>query len=247
MTPPRMNADDRKEAIVLAALPLFAEFGMNAVKTKMIAQVAGVSEALLYKHFEDKESIYRAIQKHCVEHATETVQALNSLPDNTATLVFCTYALVWKIQKGPKELRERHSQVRRLMTRSLLGEGAFAKQFLDATSNLWVDKFRKCIGASIENGDLPLDCHDSELGIWFAHHISVTVALFRLPENTILEYPIDSSALIEKTARFCLRGLGLKQESIDQYLDAKEIERFLENYTLQNNGANIPYLKTAGE
>ena len=238
-----MNADDRREAIVLAALPLFAEFGMNAVKTKMIAQVAGVSEALLYKHFEDKEAIYRAIQDHCVDHATETVQALNSLPDNTATLVFCTYALVWKIQKGPKELRERHSQVRRLMTRSLLGEGTFATQFLNATSNLWVEKFRKCIGASIESGDLALDCQDSELGIWFAHHISVTVALFRLPESSILQYPVDSSSLIEKTARFCLRGLGLKQESIDQYLDSKEIEEFLENHSLQHQEVSIPPLE----
>ena len=60
----RMNCDARKEAIVKAALPLFARQGFARTTTRQLADAAGVSEALLYKHFPSKESLYAEIQKY---------------------------------------------------------------------------------------------------------------------------------------------------------------------------------------
>lgn len=42
------------------ATNLFAEKGFNGVRTREIAEQAGVSEALVFKHFKDKEDLYRA-------------------------------------------------------------------------------------------------------------------------------------------------------------------------------------------
>jgi len=51
------NALSRKEKIMREALLLFAENGYADTSTKIIAQNAGVSEALIFKHFGNKDSL----------------------------------------------------------------------------------------------------------------------------------------------------------------------------------------------
>jgi AcrR family transcriptional regulator len=53
----------RKEKIVEEALLLFAEQGFEETSTKMIAQKAGVSEALIFKHFVNKENLMLYVVK----------------------------------------------------------------------------------------------------------------------------------------------------------------------------------------
>src|SRR5436190_1872122 len=58
----RLSAEQRRTAIVKAALPLFARKGFANTTTRELAEAAGVSEALIYKHFPSKESLYAEIQ-----------------------------------------------------------------------------------------------------------------------------------------------------------------------------------------
>ncbi len=57
----RMCADDRRLQIVRVALRLFSERGFRGTTTKEIAQAAGVSEAIIYRHFATKDDLYTAI------------------------------------------------------------------------------------------------------------------------------------------------------------------------------------------
>ena len=63
----RLSAEARRLSILRAAIPIFAKKGFNGTTTKMIAQSAGVSEALLYRHFPSKEVIYRELQDICLQ------------------------------------------------------------------------------------------------------------------------------------------------------------------------------------
>ncbi|MCB9232641.1 MAG: helix-turn-helix transcriptional regulator [Bacteroidia bacterium] len=54
---------DKKENIIQAALELFASEGYNAVATSKIAKVAGVSEGLIFRHFENKKGLLDAIMQ----------------------------------------------------------------------------------------------------------------------------------------------------------------------------------------
>lgn len=56
-------AASRKEKIVSAALFLFAENGYESTSTKLIAHQADVSEALIFKHFENKDNLLHYIIK----------------------------------------------------------------------------------------------------------------------------------------------------------------------------------------
>lgn len=57
----RMAAVDRRLQIALTAMRLFSERGFRGTTTKEIAQAAGVSEAIIFRHFATKEDLYSAI------------------------------------------------------------------------------------------------------------------------------------------------------------------------------------------
>ncbi len=52
---------EKKENILAIALNLFAKQGYEATPTSQIAKVAGVSEGLIFRHFENKEGLLNAI------------------------------------------------------------------------------------------------------------------------------------------------------------------------------------------
>jgi AcrR family transcriptional regulator len=56
-----MSGDERRAQIIEAAAELFARKGFRGTKTREIAEAAGVSEAMIFKHFATKEDLYGAI------------------------------------------------------------------------------------------------------------------------------------------------------------------------------------------
>jgi len=56
-----MCADERRLQIAEVAMRLFSERGFRGTTTKEIAQAAGVSEAIIFRHFATKEELYKAI------------------------------------------------------------------------------------------------------------------------------------------------------------------------------------------
>jgi len=65
----RMTGDARREQILQAAVDLFSQHGFKGTTTKEIARVSGVSEAMVFRHFESKDVLYKAIleNKGCQE------------------------------------------------------------------------------------------------------------------------------------------------------------------------------------
>lgn len=57
----RISGSERKASLIEAATGLFAVKGFNGTKTREIAERAGVSEALVFKHFPTKNHLYAAI------------------------------------------------------------------------------------------------------------------------------------------------------------------------------------------
>ena len=57
----RMTGDARREQILQTAVSLFSQRGFKGTTTKEIARVAGVSEAMVFRHFENKDALYGAI------------------------------------------------------------------------------------------------------------------------------------------------------------------------------------------
>jgi TetR/AcrR family transcriptional regulator len=59
-----MAAEDRKLQILRVAVSLFSQKGFGGTTTKEIAQSAGVSEAMVFRHYATKDELYSAILDH---------------------------------------------------------------------------------------------------------------------------------------------------------------------------------------
>jgi TetR/AcrR family transcriptional regulator len=64
-----MKGSERRAQLVEEATKLFAQNGFSGTTTKQIATAAGVNEGLIFKHFENKESLYRAVIHEYVERS----------------------------------------------------------------------------------------------------------------------------------------------------------------------------------
>lgn len=60
----RMSAEDRKLQILRVAVGLFSQRGFGGTTTKEIAQAAGVSEAMVFRHYATKQELYSALLDH---------------------------------------------------------------------------------------------------------------------------------------------------------------------------------------
>src|SRR5213075_29114 len=60
----RMTGEDRRLQILRVAMRLFSQRGFRGTTTKEIALAAGVSEAMVFRHFATKEELYSAILDH---------------------------------------------------------------------------------------------------------------------------------------------------------------------------------------
>lgn len=57
----RMDADTRRQQILDVAIQVFANHGYRGTTTREIAKEAGISEAIIFRHFQNKEGLYSAI------------------------------------------------------------------------------------------------------------------------------------------------------------------------------------------
>ena len=57
----RMSGDERRSQILKVAISLFSQRGFSGTTTKEIARTAGVSEAMVFRHFATKHELYHAI------------------------------------------------------------------------------------------------------------------------------------------------------------------------------------------
>jgi TetR/AcrR family transcriptional regulator len=57
----RMSAPDRRTQLLDHALNVFSQKGFNGATTKEIAAAAGVTEAIIFRHFPTKQALYQAV------------------------------------------------------------------------------------------------------------------------------------------------------------------------------------------
>jgi AcrR family transcriptional regulator len=78
----RLGRQERREQIIAAATGVFAASGFAASGLDEIAAAAGISKAILYRHFDSKTELYRAAldraRRRLGDHVTETPGAFTS-------------------------------------------------------------------------------------------------------------------------------------------------------------------------
>ena len=220
---PRLSAEARKEAIVEAVQDVFAEKGFDGTTTRELAKAAGVSEALLYKHFPSKESLYAAMLDACAKGPTfAEASRILELKASTSTLVVMVHFMISHYVLG--RIGDSHrAALNALLVRSLLGDGEFVRLMHKKLAAAWLKKFEACLNAAAkarEMNDVPIR---RDLCVWFVQHVAFSLMLHLQPKVAAVDYKVSKEQLVSQATWFALLGVGLKEEAARRYYSPKAL------------------------
>jgi AcrR family transcriptional regulator len=222
-TKTRMSCEERKCRILAAVRKIFSIKGLQGTTTRELAKEAGVSEALLYKHYPSKEALFQAMLSSCDGEFMGEVKKITSLEPSTSTLVTLVHFLVSSMMNH----RVPDLEIRlRLYLQSLLGDGEFArlsmKEKQDSCSI--ISKMAESILAAFDSGDIAESSAPAPLRALFVYRLTSAVISDLLPVKPAVDYGVPREKLIEHTVWFVLRGVGMRDEAIRRYYNPKALE-----------------------
>ncbi len=221
----KLTGEERRAAIVRAVRRVFAAKGFDGTTTRELADAAGVSEALLFKHFPNKEALFLAMQQSCCdEQDLLKFERISALEPSASTLVLMVHFLVSRIVAGRAPGGDEEAVVNRLMLRSLAEDGEFARVLLHKLTEMgWVRKVEECCKAAAAAGEAHKGPVLAAPGAWFVQHLASTISLYLLPETPVVDHGVPRGKLAEQAVWFALRGIGLKEETIRRHYNPRAL------------------------
>lgn len=200
-----MTGEDRRRQILNVAIRLFSQHGFRGATTKEIAQAAGVSEAIIFRHFATKEELYAAIldYKVCGANFGGAVEELAK--EGCDDIEIFT-------QIGREFLRQHREDIDffRLLLFSALEGHELSRMFRDKYVRQKADAMCALISERQRAGRLrDADPHlvARAFAGMIAHH-SMVQTLFD-PENVFLEISDEEAA--RAFAEILVRGVGAEK------------------------------------
>ena len=213
----KLSSEARRASIIRAVRHLFANKGFNGTTTRELAEAAGVSEALLYRHFPTKEALFEAIQQSfCDDQTRARFERLNALEPCTQTLILLVHFLASKILGDEHHDADRADRSR-MMLRSLAEDGEFARLNLQPFAAVFIPKIEECWRAAVTAGDARDGPVLPALGGWFAYNLAAMASFQSTPNPPIVNFRASRGRLVGQVVWFALRGLGLKEEAIKRH------------------------------
>jgi AcrR family transcriptional regulator len=215
----RLDSDERRKAIVAAAVPLFARKGFAGTTTRELAEAAEISEALLFRHFPSKRHLYGEILRLGCE-GDPVLDRLAMLEPSTTTLVRMIHYMVRYFLLPGEADRTAHDSRLRLVLHSFVEDGEYARELCDTIFERVHPLFAASVEAAAAAGDLVAGPISSANGFWFGHHVAAMMAFVFLPGPACIAYSGTPSDLVAEASRFILRGLGMTDAAITAALAA---------------------------
>jgi AcrR family transcriptional regulator len=146
----RLSSEERRASIIDAAVSLFSKRGFRGVTTRELAAAVGVSEPVLYQHFETKRSLYDAIlESRCQEldpSVEKDLEALSEAGDDRGYFQkLATVLLDWYLADP---------RYPRLLVFSSLEGGELAQLFYERQVTVFYEKLTGHLERQMERGKL---------------------------------------------------------------------------------------------
>ena len=124
----RMSGDERRNQILRVAIKLFSSQGFSGTTTKKIAEAAGVSEAMVFRHFATKRELYHAILDHkaCEGRTANPFEAVSD-----ALAAKDDEQIFYKLMLNALENHEKDPEFMRLLFHSAAEGHELAEMFIE--------------------------------------------------------------------------------------------------------------------
>ncbi len=201
----RSSGQERQASIISAAASLFAAKGFQGTTTREIAKTAGISEALVFKHFPTKRALYAAILAEKAQFS-ELLEAAEEAAKKKDDARLFTLLAGYRIRKGADPT------LLRLLLFSALEKHELSEMFFRKQYRVFYDFLAGYIRRRIDDGEFqavdPLLAARAFFGIIVHHrllHDIFGIPMHRSYEDTVAEY-----------VNMFLRGLLIDQSSPNQ-------------------------------
>ncbi|MEZ4339046.1 MAG: TetR/AcrR family transcriptional regulator [Sandaracinaceae bacterium] len=99
----RLSGEERKGSILESAIAVFARGGFNGSTTSALARAAGITEALLYRHFRSKRALFKGAVRHVLETVDTDVEDILARHDHPVRALRSLFAyFVSQLRKNPE-------------------------------------------------------------------------------------------------------------------------------------------------
>ena len=124
-----MAGDERRLQLLEVAMHLFSKNGFSGTTTKKIAETAGVSEAMVFKHFANKEELYADILDHkaCSHGLEDPLSAISEVVDAKDD-----FGVFYGLALNALEHHQEDTDFIRLLLHSALEGHSMSKMFFDS-------------------------------------------------------------------------------------------------------------------
>jgi AcrR family transcriptional regulator len=106
VTTPRKTAEERREAVLAAALTEFADHGFEGASTDAIARQVGISQPYLFRLFGTKKDLFIATAQRCFDNMYERFARVADGLQGEAALEAMGREYKCMIAEDPRTLRE---------------------------------------------------------------------------------------------------------------------------------------------
>lgn len=201
----RLSAEERKQQIVASAITLFSTQGLNGTTTRQIAEAAGITEAVIYKHFKGKDELYQEALKSMI-NALKQTPFFKSLFKKLGPV-----EIMREAASNNLKFMDEHPQFTRLLLYSGLQQHELSRPFFESIALPLISLLSDFIGNGQTMGRVREDI-DPLLStlplVGSMVFLNIARNIFRIPEFR----RIDVDAYVENTLAIYTRGISASEE-----------------------------------
>ncbi|MGW0603115.1 TetR/AcrR family transcriptional regulator [Streptomyces sp. NPDC002640] len=145
----RMSADERREAVIRAAMSEFARGGYAGTSTESIARRVGVSQPYLFRLFQGKKGLFLAAIERCMEELQVTFEEASKGVHGADALVAMAGAYTGLIADRPELLRLQMQMFVTVSAAEEAGDHEFGESVRAGWMRLW-DTVHLPLGSDVD-------------------------------------------------------------------------------------------------
>lgn len=200
---PRLDPQERRRAILDAALAVFAEKGFAGARMDDVAVRAGVAKGTLYLYFEDKKALFEGLVRDAADPILGALEGqVAQFPGSTRDLLVLVFGHI---------VAEAVESPRRHLVKLMIGEGERFPELADfyyrEVVKRGLDLLRAINARALERGEIT-----SDAGLRYPQLLIAPVLVAATWEGLFARNaPLDARDMLMTHAEMVLRGLGWRQ------------------------------------
>lgn len=221
MSATRLTSAGRRASIIAAAKAVFARHGLEGARTQQIARAAGISEALLFRHFTSKTHIYRAVLREVIADQNANFRLHGIAAPSTEGLLEVLRRTISHAMQG---VDASNVEGRRMVVGSLAADGGYARLVYRRALRLTLPDLEKALEAARADGGITGEMMSATNAAMFIENISTMMMMARCHEKVVIPYDEDDDRTLREAILFCARGIGIVEDRIVRFLEKMETE-----------------------